>query len=452
MNQYQNIYFIGIGGIGMSSLAQYFLEKGCRVAGYDRVASPITQMLQDKGIDIHFCDDLSLIPKPFLVCSSTLVVYTPAIHQHSELEYFRQHNFKVLKRSVVLGEITKDTFCFAVAGTHGKTTTTSILAHILVQAGAPVSAFLGGICENFGSNIVLNGDKYTVVEADEFDRSFLALFPDIACITSCDSDHLDIYGSQQKFFNAFVEFSGRLKKGGKLIYRWDLPFKGIGFSIDGKSDYSIRNICVKDGAYHFDILYFKGVVCVSEVKDCVLHKPGRHNLLNALAAVAMAHSAGFELETLGKALSSFKGVDRRFSYRINTPSLTLIDDYAHHPTELEALHQAVSEMYPKRHVTIMFQPHLYTRTRDFAKGFVEVLSKFNRVVLLDIYPAREEPIEGVTSSWICSMLSCKDKEVISKSDIPLWLDKNTPDVLLMVGAGDIGLEVDKVKTILQGRL
>lgn len=443
------IYFIGIGGIGMSALAQYFLKIGKKVSGYDRTPTEITDLLQEQGISIHFHDDVNLIPQEFKNPSETLVVFTPAIKQLSELDFFTQNGFQIVKRSEVLGMITRETFSLAVAGTHGKTTTSSILAHILVQANAKVSAFLGGISENFNSNLVLNGNEMTIAEADEFDRSFLRLSPDIACVTAMDSDHLDIYGTDEEFQKGFVDFSKKIKSGGKLIVRNGLPLEGITYGIEDNSDYEITNIRVENGGYCFDIHYFEvNTKQRKTIENVRLFKPGRHHLLNALAAVAMGHQAGFSIEILAQALASFKGVKRRFSYVINTENQVLIDDYAHHPTELEALYQAVREMYPDKELTIIFQPHLYTRTRDFAEGFARSLSQFDHIVLLDIYPARELPIEGITSQWLLSQISSENKILLPKEELLRWVSLNRSQVLVVAGAGDIGAEVEKIKTAL----
>lgn len=452
LQTYKNIYFIGIGGIGMSALAQYFSQNGKNVCGYDRTPTDITQMLEKQNIRIHYQDDICLIPNAFKNPAETLVILTPAVKELSELNFFLQNDFQIVKRSEVLGMITSDTLSLAVAGTHGKTTTSSILAHILVEANASVSAFLGGISENFNSNLVLHGNKISVAEADEFDRSFLHLSPDIACITAIDSDHLDIYGSDAEFRKSFEDFTKRLKPNGKLIIRNRLPFNGLRYGINDDSDYVINDISVENGVYHFDISY----PCLQSherkmVQNCTFAKPGRHNLLNALAAVAMAHQAGFSMEVLAKALASFKGVKRRFSYQIRTEKQVFIDDYAHHPTELDALYQAVREMHPNQHVTAIFQPHLYTRTRDFADDFARSLAQFDQVVLLDIYPARELPIEGITSQWLLEKIPSKNKILVAKSNLLQWISENPSEVLITAGAGDIGAEVEKIKHLLENK-
>ena len=436
-----NVYFIGIGGIGMSALARYFNTNGKVVAGYDRTPTDITEMLEKEGIKVHFTDELDAIPNSFKNVETTLVVYTPAVPKdHKELVFFQENGYQVVKRSEVLGFITKNTFCLAVAGTHGKTTTSSILAHIMVESGASVSAFLGGIAENFNSNLVLKGSEYTVVEADEFDRSFLRLSPNIACITSMDADHLDIYGDEQHLIEGFHEFAGKIKPGGSLIVRNGLNIAGETYGLEDNSDYSFQNIHIVDGIYHFDFKYAGGIY-----KDITFMKPGRHNLLNALAAIAMAVKAGIAPEKLLPHLATFKGVKRRFSYIIKEKDFVFIDDYAHHPSEINALYQAVTEMYPNTPKTIVFQPHLFTRTRDFMNNFAKSLSQFDEVILLDIYPARELPIEGITSQVLLEKITTSKKTLVSKTELIPLLLKKRPQLLLAVGAGDIGAEVAHIK-------
>ena len=436
-----NVYFIGIGGIGMSALARYFNANGKVVAGYDRTPTDITEMLEKEGIKVHFTDELDAIPNSFKNVETTLVVYTPAVPKdHKELVFFQENGYQVVKRSEVLGFITKNSFCLAVAGTHGKTTTSSILAHIMVESGASVSAFLGGIAENFNSNLVLKGSEYTVVEADEFDRSFLRLSPNIACITSMDADHLDIYGDEQHLIEGFHEFAGKIKPGGSLIVHNGLNIAGETYGLEDNSDYNFQNIHIVDGIYHFDFKYAGGIY-----KDITFMKPGRHNLLNALAAIAMAVKAGIAPEKLLPHLATFKGVKRRFSYIIKEKDFVFIDDYAHHPSEINALYQAVTEMYPNTPKTIVFQPHLFTRTRDFMNDFAKSLSQFDEVILLDIYPARELPIEGITSQVLLEKITTSKKTLISKTELIPLLLKKRPQLLLAVGAGDIGAEVAHIK-------
>ncbi|WP_299096535.1 UDP-N-acetylmuramate--L-alanine ligase [uncultured Winogradskyella sp.] len=441
LNAINNVYFIGIGGIGMSALARYFVAKGKDVAGYDKTPSDITEALQELGVEVHYSDSVDEINSAFLDSQHTLVVYTPAVPKdHSELNYFRNNNFEVYKRSQVLGEITKQTTCLAVAGTHGKTTTTSILGHLLNECNAPVTAFLGGISENYNSNLIINGTEVTVVEADEFDRSFLTLSPDLACITSMDADHLDIYGDATELTKTFKAFSECIKPDGKLFVKNGLPLKGITYGVDDDADYSAKNIRIINGSYVFDVQTPNGLY-----KDFQFNLPGRHNLSNAIIALAMAADYGCPYDQLAKGLASYKGVKRRFTYQIKTDDFVFIDDYAHHPEEINAVHQAVREMYPDRKVLAIFQPHLYSRTRDFVDGFAKSLSKFDEVLLLDIYPARELPIEGVTSEWLLEKIENSNKNLISKSAIVDAIKASNANVVLTIGAGDIGVEVKHIK-------
>ena len=447
MNQQEihNVYFIGIGGIGMSALAKYFQKIGKQVAGYDKTATPLTKSLEDKGITIHYRDAVTEIPNSFKNGLNTLVVYTPAIpNSHTELQYFIEQGFEVKKRSEVLGIITKDTFSFAVAGTHGKTTTSSILAFLLHAVKADFTAFLGGISEDFQSNFVFEGNQYSVVEADEFDRSFLRLYPNIACITSMDADHLDIYGTASELEEAFRDFAAKLGTQGRLLIRKGLPIAGITYGIEEQADYNIQNIRIQQGYYIVDIKTPKQLI-----ENVAFTKPGRHNLLNALAAFAMAAEAGFSENAMAAALKDFAGVERRFSYQIRRDSLVYIDDYAHHPTEINAVFDAVSEMHPNLPITVVFQPHLFSRTQDFASDFASALAKFDTILLLDIYPAREEPIPGITSGWLLDQINHPQKKIVDKNQLIVELKKNQePGILVTLGAGDIGLEVPKIKKAL----
>ncbi|WP_340154221.1 UDP-N-acetylmuramate--L-alanine ligase [uncultured Winogradskyella sp.] len=436
-----NVYFIGVGGIGMSAIARYFVANGKQVAGYDKTPTEITESLEDLGVEIHFEDDISKVSNAFLNPENTLVVYTPAVpNNHSELNYFKYNNFNVLKRSAVLGEITKQTVCLAVAGTHGKTTTTSILGHLLNTCNVPVTAFLGGIGENYNSNLILNGTEVTVVEADEFDRSFLTLSPNLACITSMDADHLDIYGNADELVKTFKDFSECIKPDGKLFVRNGLPLKGITYGIEDDSDYCAQNISIENGSYLFDVKTPKGIQ-----KGFKFSLPGRHNLSNAIIALAMAAEYGCSYNELAIGLESYKGVKRRFTYQIKTDNFVFIDDYAHHPEEIKAVHQAVREMYPGKKVLAIFQPHLFSRTQDFVDGFAENLSKFDELLLLDIYPARELPIEGVTSEWLLNKIENPNKKLIQKSEIIDEIKKSDAQIILTIGAGDIGAEVKHIK-------
>ncbi|WP_298418477.1 UDP-N-acetylmuramate--L-alanine ligase [uncultured Kordia sp.] len=439
-----NVYFVGIGGIGMSALARYFKFNNKNVAGYDKTKTEITNALEALEIQVSTNDNVTEIPVQYLNKENTIIIYTPAVpSEHSELTYFRKNDFSIYKRAEVLGLITKDTFCLGVAGTHGKTTTSSILGHLLAVSETDVTAFLGGIAENYNSNLILKGTEITVVEADEFDRSFLQLSPDIACITSMDADHLDIYGKKEALQNSFIEFTKCIKPNGKLFVQEDIELAGITYGFKESSDYHIKNISIENGAYKFDI-----VTPTEIIEDLQFHLPGRHNLLNGLVAFAMADTIGTPTGRLAKAMKSFKGVQRRFSYQIKTDDFVFIDDYAHHPTEINALHQAVREMYPAKKVTAIFQPHLFSRTKDFADEFAESLAQFDEISLLEIYPAREKPMEGITSSWLLSKIKNDQKQLIAKENLINYIKEINTDVLLTVGAGDIGAEVLKIKNAL----
>ncbi|WP_452601786.1 UDP-N-acetylmuramate--L-alanine ligase [Pontimicrobium sp. MEBiC06410] len=444
LNNIHNIYFVGIGGIGMSAIARYFKANDKNVAGYDKTQTEITDALEDLDIAVHYKDSIANVGMRFLNPETTLVVYTPAIPKdHKELAYFRNNGYTVLKRSEILGAITKNTFCLAVAGTHGKTTTTSILGHLLYECKVPLTAFLGGISENYNSNLIQNGAEVSVVEADEFDRSFLTLSPDLACITSMDADHLDIYGDASTLTKTFEDFSKKLKPNGKLFVRNGLPIDGITYGIEDNSDYSVQNITIQNGTYIFDVKTPKKVL-----KQVQFNLPGRHNLSNALIALAMAVEYGVPHQQLVEALATYKGVKRRFTYQIKSDALVYIDDYAHHPEEINAVHQAVREMYPEDEVLAIFQPHLFSRTRDFASGFAKSLSQFDEVLLLDIYPARELPIEGVTSHWLLQQINNPKKELIEKSEIVTKIKDSKARIILTIGAGDIGAEVKQIKKAL----
>jgi UDP-N-acetylmuramate--alanine ligase len=443
LNQIQNVYFIGIGGIGMSALARYFKYIGKQVSGYDKTPSMLTSELIESGIDIHFEDNISLIPNDYFV-ENTLVIFTPAVPiTHSEWNYFIERQYEVKKRAEVLGIITKDTFSFAVAGTHGKTTTSSILGHILYESGADVTAFVGGIVENYNSNLIGNGKTVTVVEADEFDRSFLHLHPNIACITSMDADHLDIYGTSDAIEASFVEFASKVNDKKNLFITKELPLDGVQCTINEDGAYKALNVRIEDGSYVFD------VQTPSEVmKDLHFGLPGKHNLMNALMAIAMAKTFGTPTGEIAKAIASFNGIRRRFSYQIKSENLVYIDDYAHHPTEINAVHQAVSELYPGRKVLAVFQPHLFSRTRDFANGFAESLSAFDEVFLMDIYPARELPMEGITSEWLMDKMTNSNKKIVAKNDLLAQIKASDAPIIVTIGAGDIGEMVPSIKKML----
>ena len=436
LNTIHNVYFIGIGGIGMSAIAHYFASNGKQVAGYDKTPSQITKTLEGKGIEIHFEDALDNIPIPFLKKEETLIVYTPAIPEnHLELNYFFEHNFSVLKRAEILGKITENTFCLAVAGTHGKTTTSSILGHIMAQVNA--TSFLGGISENYNSNLILGDDKISVVEADEYDRSFLQLSPDIACVTSMDADHLDVYGDSEALNTSFVEFTKEVSE--TLIVAKGLPLKGLTYAINEPSDYEAFNLKIESGKYIFDVK-----TPSTEIQNIEFSLPGRHNVMNALAALAMADVYGVSLKNIKHSLSTFKGVKRRFSYKIKTEDFVLIDDYAHHPAEINAVESSIREMYPNETILVVFQPHLFSRTRDFIDDFALALSKFDEVLLLDIYPAREAPISGVNSEWLLGKITCKSKKQTKKNNLVKDIKNSSAKVVAMLGAGDIGVTIQEV--------
>ncbi len=448
MRPFQNIstlYFVGIGGIGMSALARYAKHLGKTVYGYDKTETKLTVTLQQEGMPVTFVDDPSEINDLHLSPENTLVVYTPAIPKDNKiLGYFQSQDFEIVKRSQLLGMLTKDTLCLAVAGTHGKTTTSAILGHLLSECGMPVTAFLGGIAENYQSNFIYKGNEITVVEADEFDRSFLQLHPTIACVTSMDADHLDIYGDASALTQSFEAFSNLVKDPSKLLIKKGLPLQGKTVAIEEEADFEAQDVRIENGMYVFNLK-----TPTTYLKNLKFTLPGHHNLQNAVTALGMAISAGTPTPSLPKALFSFKGVERRFSYRIRTEALVLIDDYAHHPTEINALYQAVSEMYPNDKKLIVFQPHLFSRTRDFAEGFADSLAQFDEVMLLDIYPARELPINGITSAWLLEKMDHPQKALISKKELQLKMKTSKCRVKLMVGAGDIGQEVEKVTNFLK---
>lgn len=435
--KHKNIYFLGIGGIGMSALARYFAHAGLRVAGYDRTPSPLTTQLEAEGIAIHFEDDPALIDKAFGDLADTLVVYTPAIPaDHREWAWFRERGFEIVKRSEILGHVAAGKYVMAVAGTHGKTTTTTLLSWLNHEAGDGGSAFLGGISKNFESNLVLGAGDRLAVEADEFDRSFLRLNPDVAVITSVDADHLDIYGTYEAVKEAFSQFASQVKrtlvvkKGVEIAL--DTPAAVYRYSFDDPCDFYAANIRLLDGGYYsFDI------VCPDRtIANCTLGIPGWINVENAVAAVSLMWAAGFDEEKLRGALKSFAGVKRRFEFHINTPHLVYMDDYAHHPRELEAAITSIKKMFPERRLTAVFQPHLYTRTRDFYAEFAAALSHADRVLLLPIYPAREEPIAGINSEKIAELITVPHK-IVPKENLVETLAEEELDVVVTFGAGDI---------------
>ena len=420
----------------MSAIARYFATNGKLVAGYDKTSSQVTDDLEALGIEIHFEDNVKRISDSFLNVDETMVVYTPAISKnHTELNYFLDNKYTVLKRAEILGKITANTFCLAVAGTHGKTTTSSILGHIMQQEKA--TSFLGGIAENYNSNLILGDDKISVVEADEFDRSFMQLSPNIACITSMDADHLDIYGDAKELEKTFLDFSKKVSD--TLIIAKGLPLKGLTYAVNEEADYKAFNVKIESGKYIFDVQTPSEII-----KNIEFHLPGKHNVMNALAALAMADAYGVSLENIKQRLATFKGVKRRFSYKIKTADFVLIDDYAHHPTEINAVENSIREMYPNEKVMVVFQPHLFSRTRDFIDDFAVALSKFDEVLLLDIYPARELPIAGVDSDWLLSKINNRHKKLTQKNNLIKDIKNSSAKVVAMLGAGDIGLLVNEI--------
>lgn len=443
-SQFKNIYFLGIGGIGMSAIARYFNATGKFVSGYDKTSTVLTDELIEEGIEVHFTDDINKIGDAVLKgrIDSSLIIYTPAIPStHKELNYFLSKGFTIKKRSEVLGMITENTFTIAVAGTHGKTTTSSMIAHILKFSGYNCSAFLGGISKNYNTNLLLGQSKtnenYTVVEADEYDRSFLSLKPDISVITSMDADHLDIYGSENYMIESYRMFALNLKPEGKLIYKKGLPLIDLllnksCYDVKGNADYLGENIRIGEHRYHFD---WKNSTTI--INDISTDMPGLHNVENAVAAIAVARMLNVPEENIKNSLSSYLGVRRRFDYQLRTAKIVYIDDYAHHPEELRACISSVRELYPGRKITGIFQPHLFTRTRDFADGFANSLSMLNTLILLDIYPAREKPIPGISSEIIFNKVNVKDKILCSKENVIVELQKRECDVVLTLGAGDI---------------
>jgi UDP-N-acetylmuramate--alanine ligase len=439
------VYFVGIGGIGMSALARYFAKRGCLVCGYDRTRTALCAELEQEGIRISYADEIASMPVVFRENDPrTLVVYTPAIPATSPLlNYFRDHGFVLKKRSEVLGIISGGQFCIAVAGTHGKTTTSSMIAHILKESGVDCTAFLGGIATNYNSNFLLGDHDVVVVEADEYDRSFLTLHPDIAVITSMDADHLDIYGDSSHLEDSFRLFAGQLKDKGTLIVKSGLPVEGgLTYGLNSRAAINGLDIRIEEGYFLFDFL--AGEVSIMDIRMLL---PGRHNVENAVAAIAAALRLGIEPEAIKQALGNFKGVKRRFEYVVRSAEHVYIDDYAHHPEELRACFEAVRALYPEKKLTVIFQPHLFTRTRDFADDFASVLSTADDLILLDIYPARELPIEGITAQMLLDKITAPQKELCAKEAATTRIAEKQPELLLTVGAGDIDTLILPLKKI-----
>lgn len=430
------VYFVGIGGIGMSGVAQYYMAQGHPVAGFDRVLTPLTNKLVQLGAQVTDREEVDLIPKEFQNPTQTKVIYTPAIPPSSPLlAYFRSNGFTLQKRAEIIGEISATMPCLAVAGTHGKTTTSSILTHLLRSSGKKITAFLGGIAENIGSNFLLEGQDVMVVEADEFDRSFMHLTPTALALTSMDADHLDIYGTASELRHTFSAFAQKVTPEKRFI-RHGLEVKGNSFGLE-QGTYQIRNLHVNVGSYTFD--FHTPAVTLTHL---TFPYPGHHNVMNAAAALALALEVGCNEKELRSGLATFKGVDRRFSMRLTQPKV-VIDDYAHHPTEINAVFEALEEFYPHQRKLAVFQPHLFSRTRDFVQDFKAVLARFDEVLLLDIYPARELPMEGVTSELLID-----DKHpstlLIPKHELREKIAQSQATVVAIMGAGDIAFEVSNV--------
>ncbi|MBK6380654.1 MAG: UDP-N-acetylmuramate--L-alanine ligase [Chitinophagaceae bacterium] len=446
----KRVYFLGIGGIGMSALARYFNTNGVAVSGYDKTETVLTKKLATEGIAIHFEDNIEFIDK-----AAELVIYTPAIPKdHKELNYFLENNYNLVKRSEVLGAITNSTYNICVAGTHGKTTTSTMVAHILRHSGYGCNAFLGGIAVNYNSNFWASKKNVSVVEADEYDRSFLKLSPDVAIISSMDPDHLDIYGTAENMEQAFIDFSARIKAGGLLLSKYGLKrtddlkaTEHLTFHLhnENASVYA-ANIKMTRGSYQFDVL-----MQYWELKDVVLNMGGLHNIENMIAAISVAHYLEIENDKIREAVAAFKGVKRRFEYIIKNDEQVMVDDYAHHPEELRALLSGAKDLFPEVKCTVIFQPHLYSRTNDFADGFAETLDLADEVILLPIYPARELPMEGVNSEMVLNKMKINNKQVLSKEAVLEWVRDNKIELLITAGAGDIDTLVEPIKKILNNK-
>jgi UDP-N-acetylmuramate--alanine ligase len=447
-------YFIGVGGIGMSGLARYFRRRGAEVAGYDRTPSELTNQLQSEGIEVQFNENPQLIPEAFRNAApgKVMVVRTPAVPVSSPLlKYWEDRGARILKRAEVLGMVTEDRRTIAVAGTHGKTTVSTMLAHLLTAGGVQCNAFLGGIAVNYGTNVLLNDDAVVnVVEADEYDRSFLRLHPSESIITAMDPDHLDIYGTAEAMFAAYTEFAA-LSTGMLLVHQrvaahFTTHPRAVVYALDHAGEPRAEHVRVENGRYVFDL--------VSEghtLRDLQLGMPGRHNVENAIAAATMALRQGVTPDALRDGLVSFRGVSRRFEVRINTPRVVFIDDYAHHPKELDACIGSARELHPGKRLTGIFQPHLFSRTRDLAADFGRSLSALDELILLDIYPAREEPIEGITSQWLLEQVPMEAKVISTKEGLLELLKDRRIEVLLTMGAGDIDRSVPAIERLLNER-
>ena len=446
----KNVYFIGIGGIGMSALARYFKFKGCAVSGYDKTPSELTAALQNEGIGVHYEDRPDLVPASV---EDTLVIYTPAIHELGELDYVREKGYRLVKRSLALGEVAKGQRCLAVSGTHGKTTTSTLTAHIFTESGEGCSAFLGGISRNYGTNLLVSDNPVVVAEADEFDRSFHRLFPEIAVITAIDADHLDIYGDYEHVLEAFKIFASQVS--GTVIAKLGVPITPADTKAqlltyhytNPSADFYAGNPHPDSfGHFHYDLHYPGGVL-----KDVRVGAPGWVNAENSVAAAAIALTYGLDPEAVKHAIGTFEGVKRRLEVHVNTHSVAYVDDYAHHPAELAAAIASIRDIFPGRKLTAIFQPHLYTRTRDFAPEFAAALSAVDKLILLPIYPAREEPIPGVTSDIILRDVTAPEKVLVEKENLLEYLNHEPVDVLVTFGAGNIDRFIDPITALLKSR-
>lgn len=454
LKEIHNVYFLGIGGIGMSALARWFNANDFAVAGYDKTPTPLTARLQSEGIAIHFDDDVNLITDVFKNKLQTLVVYTPAVPQnHAELNFFQSNGFQVKKRAEVLGLLTRQYFTIAVAGTHGKTTTSSMVAHILHHSGVNTMAFVGGISQNYNSNLILNDatkkDPIVVVEADEFDRSFLQLSPNLAIVTTVDPDHLDIYGDQADFEQTFREFVDKIPSDGSLVYNKEACTIALDGVVASQRSYGLstgdlqaKNITVVDGEQVFDY------VGKQTIKSLQLALPGFHNIQNAVAAISVCLEVGVSVDQIKEAIKTYRGVKRRFEYVMKSKKMVYVDDYAHHPSELNALIESVRNLFPNKKITLVFQPHLFSRTNDFMEGFAEVLAKVDELYLMDIYPARELPMAGVTSQVLFDKIKSQAKTLTTKADLMADLANCQPEIMVTAGAGDIDVFIEPIKELL----
>ena len=449
------VYFVGAGGIGMSAIARYFISRGLVVAGYDKTPSDLTRQLEKEGMLIHYEENIDAIPAACKQPESCLIIYTPAIPaEHQELQFFRQHGFEIQKRAQVLGTLTREHKGLCVAGTHGKTTTSTMCAHIMHQSHLNCNAFLGGISKNYGTNYILSDSDYVVIEADEFDRSFHWLRPWMSVITSTDPDHLDIYGTKEAYLESFRHYSELIQPEGALIIHKGLEMKEHLQDNVRRYDYALQegdfhaeNIVIENGEITFDF-----VSPIENVKGIQLGQPIPINIENGIAAMAMAQLAGCTADELRNGMKTFKGVDRRFDFKIKTDKLVFLSDYAHHPKEIYQSAKSIRELYRNRKITAIFQPHLYTRTRDFYKDFADALSQLDEVILTEIYPARELPIEGVTSALIYDNLrSGIEKQIIRKDDVLDLVKRRDFDVLIVLGAGDLDNQVPQITKILEDK-